>query len=386
MLMGSQYDWAGPLTLGSHHLARGFAEAGWDVARISAPLSPVQVLRDINELRARVGRYSVHGHEYLDGHLWTYFPAALLAPYNRPILRSRLVFRHWQRLTIPNVVHTVQARGFGDVDLLFIDAPTQAFWLDEIDHRASVTRVMDLHAGFSSVAPELLALERDVIRRTGLTVYTAASLESHVRGMGARHVLHLPNGVDFDHFATGSRARPADLGGIARPIVIYIGEIAEWFDFDTIDALATALPNVSFVLIGPDRLARTRVTPRSNVHVLGPRPFGSLPGYLNNADVGIIPFDVVREPAYVHPVHPLKLYEYLACGLPVVATRWDELERLDSPATLCESPDDFVQAIQRALQGDHDVEAGIRFSQAADWKRRVTTLIEAVDAVTLTSP
>ncbi len=76
-------------------------------------------------------------------------------------------------------------------------------------------------------------------------------------------------------------------------------------------------------------------------------------------------------------VHPLKLYEYLACGLPVVATRWDELERLASPAILCDSADGFASAIRTVLADRPSLEAGFQFARRADWSNRVKALLEA---------
>ena len=79
--------------------------------------------------------------------------------------------------------------------------------------------------------------------------------------------------------------------------------------------------------------------------------------------MGLIPFDVQAYPALVHAVHPLKLYEYLACDLPVVATRWDELERLASPAILCDSVMDFQIAIRKALT-DRQIRARVAITLA----------------------
>ena len=74
VLMATDHDWGGPLNLGSHHLARGFVDAGWDVARISNPISPVHALRDPGQLRRRAGAFALHGRTDLDGRLWAFMP------------------------------------------------------------------------------------------------------------------------------------------------------------------------------------------------------------------------------------------------------------------------------------------------------------------------
>ena len=161
------------------------------------------------------------------------------------------------------------------------------------------------------------------------------------------------------------------------PRAVYVGDIAKWFDFDLFNELSSRLPAVSFVLIGPDRLARERIVKRDNVHIMGPRPFAELPPYLHNASIGIIPFDVLRFPDAVNAVHPLKLYEYMACGLPVAATRWQELELMDSPALLCSSAEEWVHGVERLVAEGGDTALRIDYARSADWSGRVASLLEA---------
>ena len=80
----------------------------------------------------------------------------------------------------------------------------------------------------------------------------------------------------------------------------------------------------------------------------------------------------------MHAIYPLKLYEYLACGLPVVATRWHELETLGSPALLFDGVTDFTTRIRQALSEPPDADKGREFAQRADWSARVDTLLAAL--------
>ena len=179
-------------------------------------------------------------------------------------------------------------------------------------------------------------------------------------------------------FARGDHSPPPEYGGISAPIVVYVGEIAEWFDFATLRSLAGLLPDHVFVLVGPDEIARERLSDIANVRILGRRPFSEVPRYLANADVGLIPFDVRDHGPLVHAVHPLKLYEYLACGLPVVATRWKELERLGSPAVLCDEASEMASTIRAIVAEPPDPQPGIEFARGATWDIRVRTLVSAL--------
>jgi glycosyltransferase involved in cell wall biosynthesis len=313
------------------------------------------------------------------GHLWALMPVALVTPHNAPVLGSSLVHEHWQRLTLPNLIGAVRRRGFGDLDLLFIESPAQAFWLDAVRYRRSAARVMDRMTGFRRYSAEMQRLEERVVGSVDLVAYSARSLESDVSAMGAKATLHLPNGVDYRLFAEGDASIPEDLAAIPSPRAIYVGAMDDWFDFVTMNEVAEWMPDVSFVFIGPDGLARQRLRERPNVHLLGPRPHPSLPGYLHNADVGLIPFDAAGSPALVNAIHPLKLYEYLASGLPVVAARWDELESLGSPALLCGSADEFVASIRSAIAQSPHPSPGREFARRADWAARLTKLLAELE-------
>lgn len=382
VLMASLEYWGSPFQLAGHHLARAFVAAGWRVAYISVPVSPLHLLRRSSPaIRARLRDWSRGGRTEADGALWSYVPGTLLAPRNSPVLRSRWVVNNWWRLSLPNVRRAAARHGFESVDLLYIDVAVQGFWLDAIAHRATVLRVADRLDGFGHISAAQVAAEREIAGRVDVVVHAAASLEGHVESLGARRTAHVPNGVDIARFDRTAGAEPADLAGIPRPRAIYVGALESWFAFDTMNHVVATMPDVSFVVIGGSDATRSRLIDRPNLHVLGRRPWASLPSYLGHADVGLIPFDRVGHPDLVDGIHPLKLYEYLAAGLPVVATRWRELELIDSPAVLASTPDEFVGAI-RAVTGAPDprvvAEQRRAFARGASWDRRLQEMLGAV--------
>jgi glycosyltransferase involved in cell wall biosynthesis len=379
-LVAGPYAWTSSFQLGGHHLARALVGLGWDVAYISNPISPLHLARGLpDELRKRIAMYRAGGSSDLDGHLWTYVPGALATPNRGPILGSRWLLRSWDRLSFPRAVRVLKKHGFGQVDLLLIDTVVQGLWLDRIGHRTSVLRIGDRMSGFRAFSGAMQARQRELAAAVDLVAYTATGLEPEIAAMGPRRMLHLPNGVDVAHFTEGDRSMPSDLADIPRPIAIYVGAMDEWFDFKAVNAMAAALPGVSFVLIGPPELAKRRLATRANLHLLGPRPYDQLPGYLHNADVGLIPFDVSGNPRVVNTIHPLKLYEYLACGLPVVSSSWPEIAGLGSTAILYQTKNDLIVGIRRALAANLDSSLLREFAQSADWSGRARRLVAAID-------
>ncbi|MBI4000829.1 MAG: glycosyltransferase [Nitrospira defluvii] len=371
--------WTSPFQVGSHHLARGFVDAGWTVGFISDPISPLHLLGQARqELANRFRLYRAGGMWDLEKKLWAYVPGALATPRHKPLLRSHAVERGWAYLTWPPLGATVRKHGFGEVDLVYCDSPKHLFWLAQVTRARTVFRVADNTSGFGRTTAAARSAERAMAGAADLVVYSAETLKEYVESLKPRRMAHLPNGVNFAHFARNDVPVPAEYASIRRPIAVYAGYMDAWFDYDLLNRVVAALPNVSFVLIGGSPAAHARFAPMPNLHLLGPRPFARLPEYLRAADVGLIPFDVQGHPTLVHSIHPLKLYEYLAAGLPVVATRWRELERLQSPAKLRDSAAEFSAAIETSLCEPSRRAEYERYAEQADWKHRVTRLLDLV--------
>jgi glycosyltransferase involved in cell wall biosynthesis len=380
LLMATSNYWHSPFQVGSHQLARAFVQEGWEVGFVSDPLSPFHLAgAGLDDVRRRYDIYSAGGRTDCGGRLWTYVPGALLTPNNKPLLSAGWVARGWPRLSRPSLAQVLRRNGFGSVDLLYCDSVVHLAWMQECEHRKSLYRVNDNLAGFAKSTPAVLALERDMARWVDLVVYTARSLEDHVKGLMPKRMAYLPNGVNYGHFSAGIHAVPVEYRSMRRPIALYVGAMDTWFDFQLMDEVASRLPAVSFVLIGPNALAKQRFQQRRNVHLLGPRRYTDLPPYMHHADVGLIPFDVGNHEKLVRSIHPLKLYEYLASGLPVVAVEWEELTYLNSPALLCRGTDAFVLALERAIAEPPDKAELQHYASLHDWGRRVDAICSSLE-------
>lgn len=379
-LMACSNDWDSPFQVGSHHLARGLVRAGYEVAFVSDPISPLHLCRGWTaDLRRRLALYRAGGRRDLDGKLWAYVPAAAFTPHNRPLLRSEAVQRRWHRWCWPNLGRLIAARGFGRVDLLYIDSLHQSCWLDLLDYDRAVYRVADYNPHFEKYTAAAQTMERETARRVDLVVYPSRQLQSYAEGLDPVRTLLLENGVDYAHFAQPPLPRPAEYGALASPIAVYVGVIPEWFHFEWVRQAALQLPAMAFVLIGPDQLARRHFAGMANVHLLGVRPYASIPALLQHAHVGLMPFDVAGNPRGVEVLQPQKLYAYLASGLPVVSADWKNVRDLDSPARLCASADQFVAALREATATPPDREGFRRYAARFDWGHRVASLLQHLD-------
>lgn len=377
-LVACVHHWTSPFRLGGHHIARELVNLDYEVAFVSDPISPLHLgLGVTQDLRDRFEIYRRKGVDDCGGRLWAYVPGALITPTNKPLLNAEIVSRAWPRWTFPNVVSLMEQKGFGEVDLLCIDSLSQGFWVDMVKAKKSVYRVADKISAFDKyTTPAMVKMRLKLARSVDLVIFSAHNLEAYVAEMHPQQMLFVPNGVNFEHFVKGSRELPPEYASIPRPIAVYVGALDFWFDYELINYAAAKLPHISFVLIGHKELAREKLEARANVFLLGRRDYSELTKYLCNAAVGLIPFDVQRYPDLIHSVHPLKLYEYMACGLPVVSIAWQELARLKSPAILCNNREEFVQGIKKSVTTDVRKDDLINYASQADWSKRVRHLLE----------
>jgi glycosyltransferase involved in cell wall biosynthesis len=193
-------------------------------------------------------------------------------------------------------------------------------------------------------------------------------------------LLHLPHGVDFDHFHEVLARPPAvpALEALPRPIVGFFGLISEWVDLELIAYLSEQFPSASFVLLGRADVDLGPIAHRPNVHPLGFVPYAELPGHARYFDVGLIPFVLNR---LTRAVNPLKLMEYFALGLPVLSTRLPELEGMEGPLRLAVTKEEFAQGLEEILERGPGFEAeeAVAAARLNTWDHRVEQLSEFLE-------
>jgi teichuronic acid biosynthesis glycosyltransferase TuaH len=169
--------------------------------------------------------------------------------------------------------------------------------------------------------------------------------------------LHIANGVDpkvFDQAKAYSI--PEDLRSIRGPIVGYAGKMQQMVEVSLMQKAASRLPSLNFVFIGQqlDPKWMKPLWELPNVHYLGDKHYSTVPHYLSSFDICIIPYSVARQ----HGGDPIKIYEYLAMGKPVVTTDIGGVSMFESYPQVriahtvdefCDSLAEFADRITRGL-------------------------------------
>lgn len=224
----------------------------------------------------------------------------------------------------------------------------------------------------------------DYLLKADIVIATAGRLLSEAATLRA-DTLFVPNGVDYDHFSSSPvDGLPADLVPIlesGRPIVGYHGALARWFDYELLISLARQRPDLSFVLIGVDHdqtLQDSELLSEPNIYWLGQKPYSELPEYIHHFSVGCIPF-VVND--ITNSTSPIKLFEYLAAGKPVIVSPMQEASRY-SQVLVAGTLEEWSQQIDRALAMTDLERKNLQITGSQNaWQSRAEDLLTRMDEV-----
>jgi hypothetical protein len=243
-----------------------------------------------------------------------------------------------------------------------------------------------VHVPTRRLAPLYARWEDELITQANAVVVSASRLGDAIQEQYPdKPTTLIPNGVDVTLFqARAAAPRPDDVPA-DRPVVGFVGALYEWIDWELIGAMAERFPAVDFVFVGPAKPGNPHVAAlgeQENIHFLGPRPYDRVPAYMQAFDVCWIPFD---QSPIAQAANPVKLYEYLALGKPVVTTPVADLHLLDDLVSVGDSVDSVAGALTAALEGAGPTPAErVAFAQQNDWAARaaayqqfITTLYDA---------
>jgi hypothetical protein len=301
----------------------------------------------------------------------------VVSPMAIPLLKYSLVRRINHFLVMRYLAKKLTAWNIQE-PILITSAVESVDVIDELGATAKAYYCADEYSEIAGLDSELVkSLELELLARVDLVVATSSELQ---RTKSALHpnVHYLPHGVDYKMFSSALQPTgvPAELTGIERPLIGFVGLLGEHINYALIERLAAEIPQASIVLIGPVE-EHISLPQGSSIKHLGPKPYTSLPSYLAQFAVAIIPYAYSDRNKFANPT---KLREYLAAGCPVVSTLQIEAGKLEDYVDFAANEDDFVDAVRRVLeQGGKQSREELSASMAEhSWGARANSLLAMI--------
>jgi glycosyltransferase involved in cell wall biosynthesis len=350
-------------------------------------VEPWPYLRDVvRQIRAGSLSWRGLGGPHLSqvsSNLYVYRPAKWAPREARTPIRPLT-----QAIQLGLLRRTLRTLGFRQ-PLLWLFLPDMEVYVGRFDERLVIYHMVDEYSGYDGVSeawrPIMQDMERDLARSADLVLVSSETLWENKHSLNAKTVW-IPNAVDFEAFAeaSGRAIRPVDIIGLSSPIAGYVGAINEKLDLELLAYAAQECAGWTFLLVGPVALqdksaqhALLELQRLDNVRLLGQRPVESVPAYVASCDVCLLPYKLNE---WTRHIDSLKLYEYLACGKPVVSTRVPTAERFSDFVHLCDGQDAFAAAIPRAQQQDSAESRAARQAVASrnTWDQRIVAISDAI--------
>ncbi len=240
-------------------------------------------------------------------------------------------------------------------------------------------------SGYPLVSQEQISvMEETLCRKVDLVLTRTPGLAETLRP-ASRQLEVISGGVDLDQFNPFRPDRrlssPPELDALPKPMIGLVGSLDDRLDVSLLEQVARRLPQVTLVLAG---FLRSHLVDLSalialpNVYLLPAMPHHRVPSFVAQFDVCLIPY-LVND--YTREVSPLKLYEFLAMGKPVVATPLPYVCREKDHIFLARSAEEFVLGVEKALKEDTSPEVQAARRQAAEpysWDKQVRMIEDIV--------
>jgi glycosyltransferase involved in cell wall biosynthesis len=315
--------------------------------------------------------------------LLVYHEPRFLAKPNmrRPVARQL----NWisERLRLAHVRWLLRRRGFIN-PILWIFDPMMAHAVGTFGEQLVVYHVLDNYMEFTD--PNATGLratvsqnEERMLRRADVVVAVSDRLHQWCLQRNPNSFL-VPNGVNYEmfHARAAKKEVPSDMESIPRPVIGHVGVIQSDLDLSLVWQMSFEHPEWSLVFVGPQEPGGRwpefdALLSRPNVYYLGCKRVEDVPAYIGRCDVCIMPYH--PEKPTVPDSDSIKLYEYLACGRPVVSADIPSVRRFAPLVRIANDPASFIRHIEESLTEDPHL-SELRQAAAGEhsWRRRVATL------------
>ncbi|MDD3284603.1 MAG: glycosyltransferase [Patescibacteria group bacterium] len=283
--------------------------------------------------------------------------------------------------TLENINKYAKKENFRNI-ILWSYYPLVTEYFDKIDHVISIFDTVDNwaeHASYCNIKDKIEENYKIISEKANIIFSLAKDTENM---FSPRHekIFQITQGIDLAHYSGKNKLINNDIAKIPHPIIGYVGVIQEnRVNLDLIEYIANKNLDKSIVLIGPiwsDEDA-IRLKKTSNIYLLGAKKYKETPDYINQFDVGIIPHYTNE---FIKYTCPMKLYEYMACGIPIVTTNTPGVEQFKDHIRITNDFEKFNIYIQEELDtnSEEKINAKIQVIKEHTWMKKVDKMMSYI--------
>lgn len=337
------------------HIFSRLAKEGYNIFWVSQFTSNVESIGKIDE------------HIY-QLNIKTLRPGKLLRDFHLNIENAKKAYQSIRNLIGNNINNT---------SILFTLHPAWFYLTEQFNEIFKIYDLMDLYEGFTESKNELIEQESELIEKSNLVFATAENLLKNAKAINPNSFL-IKNGADYDNFKTINGNGELDCVQ-DKKIVGYFGSLSDWLDIESIEYAANNNPDIIFVFIGKINSKLVRKLYRyQNIFLLGEIKYKDLAGYLAYFDVCLIPF-IIND--LIHNTDPVKFYEYISAGKPVLTNTLPELEKYRNICYMYKTPNSFNRKLLKALEENDSKIVTKRkiIAKYNSWDKRVKEIISCIE-------
>jgi len=370
--------WYGASQMSKHHFAK-FQSINRNVLYIEAPINPLSLITRTKIALSSLKAFLIRPNKVQDK-LWIasyfyllpyrgskfFFGARWVNKLNQWFV-GKFLFKDVQKLKLNNpIIFVGGAHGY---DLLHLFKENFIIYHCSDDY----TFVPSFPDTFSN-------LEQDLFKKCNVVITTAEEL-TNAKSHFNSNIFTVPNGADIEFFLSTQNDDILIDNQIKKfdsPVIGYIGSVFDWLNKPWIKKAAEKYRDWNFVFIGPIETDILELENIQNIHFFGPREYKSLPKYLKGFSVATIPFIFNKVTLRASPI---KFYEYLASGIPIVSSNLPDLKFFKNFAFLVDDYDSYEKALYDAVHNDNSdfKKKRMQISKKYSWDSRFKIIDQIID-------
>jgi glycosyltransferase involved in cell wall biosynthesis len=361
----------------NHHVLRELAKTRrvlW-LNSVGTRKPSMSSARDLGKIKRKLTEFA-KGAINVENDLWVATPLVLPLPHNAIATK---INQQIIRATIRVLRYQLGIKDFQ----LWTFLPNIVDFVGTLGEKLAVYYCVDEWSTFTALdAQATIAAEKRLLKKVDVTFCTSQALVDS-KSPHTKLTQFAPHGVNFASFARAMQDDleiPADLAKIPHPRLGFFGTLRDLIDYQLIEGMARARPDVHIALIGQKHVDLAALEALPNVHFLGQKKHDELAAYCKGFDVGWIPYRIDDNVKFINP---LKLREYLSAGVPVISTSMPEVLPFKHLAHIADTPEETSAAFDKAMsEGALDArKLRCESMRNETWPARVARIGETVDAI-----